>query len=211
MPRCRAPGRGAHRTGSEPHASGLRFAHLERQASGLRTIAPLIPTARAGRPLRRRGARPLLRRTRDPALLLRHPGRPPDVPYQRWLACKSLRVWPRLRAGKREPASRPARESLLACQLRRDASVVAVARVAAGRSLPGMSLAFALIGSIQRFHRLLRQAVARALTTTPSLAGVSRAAEGFSRLMGDGASRLTGSERPPGGAGGLSPVGSLSG
>ena len=52
-----------------------------------------------------------------------------------------------------------------------------------------MSLAFALIGSIQRFHRLLRHAVARALTTAPSLAGVSPAADTFSSLMGDGASR----------------------
>ena len=41
-----------------------------------------------------------------------------------------------------------------------------------------MKLAFALMGSNQRFHRLLRHAVARALTTAPSLAGVSPAAEG---------------------------------
>jgi len=48
---------------------------------------------------------------------------------------------------------------------------------------------FRALGSIQRFHRLLRHAVARARTTAPSLAGVSPAAEEFSFLMGDGASR----------------------
>ncbi len=39
-----------------------------------------------------------------------------------------------------------------------------------------MSLAFALKAAINGFHRLLRHAVARALTTAPSLAGVSPAA-----------------------------------
>jgi hypothetical protein len=43
-------------------------------------------------------------------------------------------------------------------------------------------------GSNQRFHRLQRHAVARALTTAPSLTGVSPTAEGFSSLMGGGAS-----------------------
>jgi hypothetical protein len=42
-------------------------------------------------------------------------------------------------------------------------------------------------GSNQRFHRLLRHAVARALTTAPSLAGVSPAAQTFSVLTGGGA------------------------
>jgi len=48
---------------------------------------------------------------------------------------------------------------------------------------------FRALGSIQRFHRLLRHAVARARTTAPSLAGVNPAAEGFSFLTGDSASR----------------------
>jgi hypothetical protein len=39
-------------------------------------------------------------------------------------------------------------------------------------------------GSNQRFHRLLRHAVARALTTAPSLAGVSPAAEDILILHG---------------------------
>ena len=47
---------------------------------------------------------------------------------------------------------------------------------AAGRSHPEMSLAFGLMAAINRFHRLLRHAVARAPITAPSLAGVSPAA-----------------------------------
>ena len=39
-----------------------------------------------------------------------------------------------------------------------------------------MSLAFALMAAINGSHRLQRHAVARALTTAPSLAGVSPAA-----------------------------------
>ena len=42
---------------------------------------------------------------------------------------------------------------------------------------PRYESGFRALGSNQRFHRLLRHAVARALTTAPSLAGVSPAAE----------------------------------
>jgi hypothetical protein len=42
-------------------------------------------------------------------------------------------------------------------------------------------------GSNQRFHRLLGHAVARALTTAPSLTDLSPAAQGFSSLKGGGA------------------------
>ncbi len=42
---------------------------------------------------------------------------------------------------------RPARESLLSCQLRPNSSSVEGAKLTAGRSLPGMSLAFALLAA----------------------------------------------------------------
>ena len=48
---------------------------------------------------------------------------------------------------------------------------------AVGRSLPDMESGFRAHGSKQRFRRLLRHAVARALTTAPSLTGVGPAAE----------------------------------
>src|SRR6516165_9899208 len=44
---------------------------------------------------------------------------------------------------------------------------------------PRYESGFRAHGSNQRFHRLLRHAVARALTTAPSLTGVSPAAEGI--------------------------------
>ena len=53
---------------------------------------------------------------------------------------------------------------------------------------PRYESGFRAHGSNQRFHRLLRHAVARALTTAPSLAGVSPAAQTFSSLIGGGAS-----------------------
>ena len=53
---------------------------------------------------------------------------------------------------------------------------------------PRYESGFRAHGSNQRFHRLLRHAVARALTTAPSLAGVSPAALRFSPLRGGGAS-----------------------
>jgi hypothetical protein len=53
---------------------------------------------------------------------------------------------------------------------------------------PRYESGFRAHGSNQRFHRLLRHAVARAQTTAPSLAGVSPAARGFSPFKGGGAS-----------------------
>ncbi len=61
------------------------------------------------------------------------------------------------------PTGRP-KVRMLDCQLWPTNSLAEGTVWAAGRSLPGMSLAFALHGSTQRFHRLLRHAVARART-----------------------------------------------
>ena len=62
-------------------------------------------------------------------------------------------------------------------------------RVGVGRreETPRDESGFRAHGSNQRFHRLPRHAVARALTTAPSLAGVSPAAQTFSSLTGGGA------------------------
>src|SRR6516225_1679353 len=49
---------------------------------------------------------------------------------------------------------------------------------------PRYESGFRAHGSNQRFHRLVRHAVARALTTAPSLTGVSPAAEGILTLHG---------------------------
>jgi hypothetical protein len=53
---------------------------------------------------------------------------------------------------------------------------------------PRYESGFRAHGSNQRFHRLLRHAVARALTTAPSLAGVEPAAPEILTPQGGGAS-----------------------
>src|SRR4029453_12854842 len=71
--------------------------------------------------------------------------------------------------GAREngPADWWARMSMLYCQVWLTSSLTEGSVRAAGRSLPDMSLAFALLAAING-SRLLRHAVARALTTAPS-------------------------------------------
>ena len=64
------------------------------------------------------------------------------------LACESPGFERRFRARENGSPSRPARESLLGCQLGRGGSLIGGTSCAVGRSLPGMSLAFALMAAI---------------------------------------------------------------
>ena len=65
-----------------------------------------------------------------------------------WLACESPRVVNRDRARENKPGVSRARVSALGCQLGSADSWVEGAVCAAGRSLPEMSLAFALMAAI---------------------------------------------------------------
>jgi hypothetical protein len=112
---------------------------------------------------------------------------PMDTCFMMRLACESLGVEGRQRACENGPRRRPgpsepARMSVGCCVLlgRRD-------DVGRREEPPRHESGFRAQGSNQRFHRLLRHAVARALTTAPSLAGVSPAAQTFSSLIGGGA------------------------
>ena len=73
------------------------------------------------------------------------------------------------------PTSRPT-VSMLGCQLWRAGSLANGTGAGRREEPPRDESGFRAHGSNQRFHRLLRQAVARAPTTAPSLAGVSPAA-----------------------------------
>jgi hypothetical protein len=64
------------------------------------------------------------------------------------LACESPAFERRWRARENESASWPTRESWLGCQLGRGGSLIDGTRCAIGRSLPGVSLAFALTAAI---------------------------------------------------------------
>ena len=76
--------------------------------------------------------------------------RPPDdcgCCFAQWLACES-RGLARCRACENGPGRWPGPGSVLGCQLGLGCSSVAGTLFAAGRSLPGMSLAFALMAAI---------------------------------------------------------------
>jgi hypothetical protein len=75
------------------------------------------------------------------------------------------------------PAHRQAKVSMLGCRLWPTNSLAEGHGVGRREAPPRDDSGFRAHGSNQRFHRLLRHAVARALTTAPSLAGVSPAAD----------------------------------
>jgi hypothetical protein len=144
----------------------------------------------AARPIRKRGSpRPHWCRSGHARACI--PASVRQVPRRRCrrssrLACESPRVVDRDRACESEPCVSRARVSALGCQLRSAGSWVEGAVRAAGRSLPGMSLAVRAHGSNQRFHRLLGHAVSRALTHQASPASARRQ-QGFSSFRGGGA------------------------
>jgi hypothetical protein len=74
--------------------------------------------------------------------------RPWHVMHARTLACESPSARRPVRAHENGPADRGAGVSVLGCQLRPVGSLAEGSVWAAGRSLPGMSLAFALMAAI---------------------------------------------------------------
>ena len=130
----------------------------------------------------------------------------PRVPVGERLACES----PPARRPVRAPENGPrlaGRRGVPGCQLRRRIPRLKGRCGPPGGGSPNES-GFRAHGSNQRFHWLLRHAVARALTTAPSLAGVSPAAEilipqRWRRKCGPGTrrsapSRASCDRRPPG-------------
>ena len=75
-------------------------------------------------------------------------GPAPALPYCPRLACESPGVVGRDRARGNEPSVSRARVSALGCQLWPAVSLIGGAMCAAGRSLPAMKLAFALMAAI---------------------------------------------------------------
>ena len=88
---------------------------------------------------------------------------------------------------RKRPAAWWAQMSMLDCQVWLTSSLTEGSVRAAGWSLSRYESGFRALGSNQRFHRLLRHAVARALTTAPSLADVSQRPRTFSSVIGGGA------------------------
>ena len=93
-----------------------------------------------------------------------------------WLACESPRVVTRARARENEPSVSRARGERARLSVRVRGLLGRRGGVCRRQEPPRDESGLRAHGSDQRFHRLLGHAVARALTTAPSLAGLGPAA-----------------------------------